>query len=296
VCDGTGSISNYIHLLKNQFPLAVYGIDSPFLRCPSRFTPEVGIPGAAKYMVEALIKAQPNAGLSEPILIGGFSGGALFSYEMCRQLTDQGRRVDGLVVLDMRSPLQPPPNLTSTVFPSLSDEPVWEILFTTAQDSMAGQIHGSNADTNTTKHLRTMFKCVLGYHPPRREAAGSVFDIPAVVIWCSKGMIGRLEARRPDLVTKLDELGYPVESYPGYMEDPRLGAMAWSIPHKRTESDLGPGGWENFVGGGGVGESLLCLAVDADHHDVLHPTTAPKTSALIDQGVAFLLGRMTPNK
>lgn len=299
VCDGTGSISNYIHLLKHQFPLPVYGIDSPFLRCPSRFTPEVGIPGAAKYMVEALLNLQPNAGLSDsdkgsPLLLGGFSGGALFCYEMCRQLADKGRRVDGLVILDMRSPLPSPSNQ-----PPPSDEKVWDILFTTAQDSLAGQIHGSNAETNTTKHLRTMFKCVLGYHPPRRETAGPVFNIPAVVIWCARGMIGKLEARRADLVTKLVELGYPVESHTGYMEDPRLGAMAWSIPHKRTESDLGPGGWENFVGGegeSGMGESLLCLAVDADHHEVLHPSTAPKTSKLIDQGLTFLLESKRPKK
>lgn len=287
VCDGTGSISNYIHLLKHQYRLPVYGIDSPFLRCPSRFTLEVGIPGAAKYMVEALLNLQPNAGLSDsdqgsPLLLGGFSGGALFCYEMCRQLAEKGRRVDGLVILDMRSPLPSPSNP-----PPPSDEQVWDILFTTAQDSLAGQIHGSNAETNTTKHLRTMFKCVLGYHPPRREAAGPVFNIPAVVIWCARGMIGKLEARRPDLIKKLVELGYPIESYPGYMEDPRLGAMAWSIPHKKTESDLGPGGWENFVGGG-AGENLLCLAVDADHHEVLHPITAPKTSKFIYQGLKFL--------
>lgn len=292
VCDGTGSISNYIHLLKHQYPLPVYGIDSPFLRCPSRFTPEVGIPGAAKYMVEALLNFQPNAGLSDseqgsPLFLGGFSGGALFCYEMCRQLADKGRRVDGLVILDMRSPLPPPSDPSPP-----SDEKVWDILFATAQDSLAGQIHGSNAETNTTKHLRTMFKCVLGYHPPRREAAGPVFNIPAVVIWCARGMIGKLEARRPDLIKKLVELGYPIESYPGYMEDPRLGAMAWSIPHKKTESDLGPGGWENFVGGG-AGENLLCLAVDADHHEVLHPITAPSTSKLIDQGLTFLLGGKT---
>lgn len=107
-------------------------------------------------------------------------------------------------------------------------------------------------------------------------------------------MVGRLEARRPDLVAKIVELGYPVESHPGYMEDPRLGAMAWSLPHKKTESDLGPGGWESFVGAGkdgGIGENLLCLAVEVDHHDVLDPMAAPKTAELIDQGVAFCLGR-----
>lgn len=308
VCDGTGSISNYIHLLKHQFPLPVYGIDSPFLRCPSRLTPQVGIPGVARGMVEALVNLQPNAGLSSaeeqsPILFGGFSGGSLFCYEMCRQLADQGRRVDGLIILDMRCPLPPPPPNSAADAepppPPPSDKPVWEILFATAGESMAGQIHGSDAESNTTKHLRTMFECVLGYHPPRPAAAGPVLHTPAVIIWCARGMIGRLEERRPDLVAELVELGYPVKSYPGYMEDPRLGAMAWSIPHKETESDLGPGGWENFVGAGkdgGIGKNLLCLAVDTDHHCVLYPMTAPRTAELIDQGVTFCLGRQGLNE
>lgn len=64
VCDGTGSISNYIHLLKHQFPLRIYGMESPFLRCPSRLTPQVGIPGVARGMVGALVSLQPSAGLS----------------------------------------------------------------------------------------------------------------------------------------------------------------------------------------------------------------------------------------
>lgn len=302
VCDGTGSISNYIHLLKHQFPLPVYGIDSPFLRCPTRLTPQVGIPGIARGMVEALVNLQPNAGLSDtdkksPILLGGFSGGALFCYEMCRQLANQGRHVDGLVMMDMRCPLPLPP-LNSAANaeppPNPSDKPVWEILFATAEESMAGQVHGSKAESNTTKHLRAVFECVLGYHPPQRVAAGPVFNLPAVIVWCARGMIGRLEERRPDLVAKLIELGYPVKSYPGYMEDPRLGAMAWSIPHKASKSELGPGGWEKFVGAGKdgeIGENLLCLAVDVDHHSVLYPTAAPKAAELLDQGVAFCLGR-----
>lgn len=306
VCDGTGSISNYIHLLKHRFPLPVYGIDSPFLRCPSRLTPQVGIPGVARGMVEALVNLQPKAGLSDAgekssILLGGFSGGGMFCYEMCRQLADQRRHVDGLVILDMRCPLPPPlPTSASDVEPlPQSDKSVWDILFTTAEESMAAHIHGSSAESNTTKHLRIMFESVLGYHPPQRRAAGKVFHIPAVVIWCARGMIGRLEERRPDLVAKLVQLGYPVKSYSGYMEDPRLGAMAWSIPHKNTESDLGPGGWESFVGAGEdgtIGKNLLCLAVDADHHGVLYPLTAPKTAELIDQGVAFCLERKRLNR
>ena len=40
--------------------MLVYGIDSPYLRYPSRLTAKVGSPGAAKLLVEALIQAQPE--------------------------------------------------------------------------------------------------------------------------------------------------------------------------------------------------------------------------------------------
>ena len=55
--DGTGSIATYIHLppFKSQMP--VYGIDSPFLCCPSRLTPEVGIKGVAKLIADTLVQA-----------------------------------------------------------------------------------------------------------------------------------------------------------------------------------------------------------------------------------------------
>lgn len=294
-CDGAGSISNYIHLLKHQFSLPVYGIDSPFLRCPSRLTPDVGIPGIARHMVEALLATQPRAGRSasdeDSIVIGGFSGGGVFCYEMARQLAEQGRRVAGLLILDMRAPLPAP---ADGEMPA-SDRDTWDVFFSTADESLAGQIQGSGAEANTVKHLRSVWEGVLGYYPPRLAAAGSVFHIPAAVIWCAKGMIGRLEARRPDLVAKIKDLGYPIESYPGFMEDPKLGSVAWSLLNKRTEADLGPGGWDKFVGAGRddgeMGKNLLCLAIDTDHHDVLRPPMASLAAELLDQGLKYVLGR-----
>ena len=53
--------------------MPVYGIDSPYLHCPSKLTAKVGIPGAAKLIVEALIQAQPE----RPYSILGFSSGAV---------------------------------------------------------------------------------------------------------------------------------------------------------------------------------------------------------------------------
>ncbi|KAL0931326.1 polyketide synthase [Colletotrichum truncatum] len=290
VCDGCGTISTYIHLLRRQFPLPVYGIESPFLHCPSRLTTQVGIPGVAKIMVEALVEAQPNAGLSEAdedsIVISGYSGGALFCYEMCRQLCAQGRRVAGLVVLDMRSPLPLPASATA----ASSEEETWPIFLTTSED----HVFGKNQESNTMKHLRIMFKCVIDYHPPRLTEAGPALRIPTAVVWCSRGMVGRLRQRRPDLVAKLVEMGYPAEPYPGYMENPKLGAMAWSLPDKKTETDLGPGGWEKYAGAGEAneaGKNLVCLAVDADHHDALKPGVASRLAECLDQGVKFVLGK-----
>ena len=102
IADGTGSISVYIHLpghIKSE--MNVYGIDSPFLRCPNRFTTKLGIPGVAKIIVDALVQKQPEG---EPFYVGGFSGGAMVSYEVVRQLHNLGRKVDGLLLIDMCSP------------------------------------------------------------------------------------------------------------------------------------------------------------------------------------------------
>ncbi|KAF0329993.1 Polyketide synthase [Colletotrichum asianum] len=290
VCDGGGSIATYIHLLRRQFPLPVYGIDSPFLRCPSRMTTQIGIVGVAKIMVEALIETQPNAGLSDAeedsIVISGFSGGSLFCYEMCRQLLAQGRRVAGIVILDMRCPLPPPPPSAA----AWSDEETWPVFFTTSGEHFIGNTPGFDI----TEHLGAMFTCVLDYHPPSLADAGPVFRIPAAVVWCKGGMVGRLRRRRPELVAKLADMGYPVEPYPGFMENPKLGAVAWSLPDKKTETGLGPGGWDKYVGAGEDGEvdkNMVCLAVEGDHHDAIAPTGAHRLAESLDKGVRFVLGK-----
>ncbi|KAI8314241.1 Non-reducing polyketide synthase hmp3 [Colletotrichum sp. SAR11_59] len=290
VCDGGGSIATYIHLLRRQFPLPVYGIDSPFLRCPSRMTTQVGIVGVAKIMVEALIETQPNAGLSDAeedsIVISGFSGGSLFCYEMCRQLLAQGRRVAGIVILDMRCPLPPPPPSAA----AWSDEETWPVFFTTSGEHFIGNTPGFDI----TEHLGAMFTCVLDYHPPSLADAGPVFRIPAAVVWCKGGMVGRLRRRRPELVAKLADMGYPVEPYPGFMENPKLGAVAWSLPDKKTETGLGPVGCDKYVGAGEDGKvdkNMVCLAVEGDHHDALAPTGAHRLAESLDKGVRFVLGK-----
>lgn len=68
--DGTGTVASFIHLRPFKLKQAVYGVDSPYFRCPSRMTSKVGIEGVAKLVVDALIKAH----LTGPFLIGGYLG------------------------------------------------------------------------------------------------------------------------------------------------------------------------------------------------------------------------------
>ncbi len=69
IADGTGSVATYIHLPQFKSKMPVYGIDSPYLRCPDRLVAHGGIPAVANGIVNALVKSQPEG----PFFIGGFS-------------------------------------------------------------------------------------------------------------------------------------------------------------------------------------------------------------------------------
>lgn len=252
IADGTGTIATYIHLtahIKSKMP--IYGIDSPFIRCPSRLTVELGIPGAAKLIVEALVQKQPK-GL--PFWIGGFSGGAMIAYEVCRQLSAAGHCVDSLLLIDMCSPRR------------FADSTANNDVGITIMEAMSRQDESGiwDATENTIKHLRAVFASVAAYNPPLPPKGGSPAKRTAI-IWARKGMIERCSTS-PQLMKMLADQNIPIEAYPGFMEDPKLGAVAWGLPNK-TIADLGPNGWDKYVDG----ETIMCSSVEADHLEMPTP-------------------------
>ncbi|KAL8786837.1 MAG: hypothetical protein Q9213_002574 [Squamulea squamosa] len=244
IADGTGSIATYLHLPAFKSKMPVYGIDSPYLRCPSRLTAEVGIAGVAKVIVEALLQAQPEG----PFSIGGFSGGAMLSYEVCRHLAAVGRVVDRLLLIDMCCP--------RPVGSEDKAEVGWRIY-----QSIASEGGFWNASDATQQHLRAIFASVANYHPPPMTAEKR--PRRTAMIWGKQGLIDRC-SRDVELMQLLADQNIPTEPFAGFMEDARMGAIAWGLPHK-TEADLGPNGWDRFVG------KMLCLSVDADHLEMPMP-------------------------
>ena len=154
IADGTGTIATYIRLPQFKSQVPIYGIDSPFLRCPTRFTTDVEITGALKFVTEALTKAQPEGAFH----LGGFSGGAMLAYEVCRQLATLNREVDGLMLIDMCSPH------SKTV--EDKNDIGWAIF-----ESISRQNGPWTSTDMTRQHLQAIFAAVATYHPPSLKAS-----------------------------------------------------------------------------------------------------------------------------
>ncbi|KAK2786783.1 polyketide synthase pks13 [Onygenales sp. PD_12] len=269
MADGTGTIATYIHLPAFKSKMPVYGIDSPFLRCPTRLTKEVGIEGVAKLIVDALMKAQPKG----PLLIGGFSAGSIVAYEVCRQLGAAGRKVDGLVLIDMCCPRS---SLLDEAKMNSEDDASFAIFETAVSKD------GLWSSSNTTQqHFRAYHVAMHAYHPPYMTAQ----ERPAytAVIWAEKGMINRVVGN-PKLMQMLADQGIPTTSYPGYMEDPKLGAFACLVPD-RTKADLGPNGWEKYTAG-----EVLALSVNGDHLDLPMPGHVHLLHKQMEKAFAYFKG------
>lgn len=60
------------------------------------------------------------------------------------------------------------------------------------------------------------------------------------IVWAKKGLIDRCSGDR-ELMKLLARSDIPTAPFAGFMEDPKMGAIAWGLPHK-TAADLGPNG------------------------------------------------------
>jgi iterative type I PKS product template protein len=251
MADGTGSIATYIHLPIFKGGRPIYGVDSPFLRCASRLTSDVGIEGVAKLVVETLVKHRPTGNF----IIGGFSAGSTVAYEVARQLPGVNRKVEGLLVIDLCCPRPDSGLLDESTVNRETD--VGINIFGTA-----AAVDGLWTSTGSTRdHLRAYLFAMRNYHPPPMK----VHERPTAtaVIWAEKGMVNRVKDN-PQAMKLLMDNGIPIKAYPGFMEDPKNGPFACFIPDK-TAADLGPNGWDKYVG------DLLCLSMDADHLDMPMP-------------------------
>ncbi|KAI9814067.1 MAG: Type I Iterative PKS [Pycnora praestabilis] len=99
VPDGSGSATSYIFMPDISPRVAVWGLNSPWMKTPEEYT--CGVVGIATKMIAEIKRRQPKG----PYNIGGWSAGGVISFETCRQLIEAGEIVDTLCLIDTPCPL-----------------------------------------------------------------------------------------------------------------------------------------------------------------------------------------------
>ncbi|KAK7931568.1 hypothetical protein PG985_002280 [Apiospora marii] len=261
MADGTGTVATYIHLPSFRSRVPVYGIDSPFLHCPDRMTDgRVGLEGVAGLVVDALTKAQP----ARPMWIGGFSAGSLVAYEVARQLAAAGRSVQGLLRIDRCSPRAPQEQGQAGGNGNGNLSADGDFSFGVFEAAIARDGHWGTTAT-TRQHFRAYHVAMHQYHPPTPPPGTESWPAhKTAIIWAEKGLVHRV-ADDAEVMQMLRGQGIATTAYPGYMQDPALGTFATLVPDK-TAADLGPNGWDRYVG-----PAPLVLSVPGDHLDLPMP-------------------------
>jgi iterative type I PKS product template protein len=108
--DGSGTVESYIHLAALPEGRRIYALESPFLLESEKF--DLTIEEMARIFVRAIRPIQPNG----PYLIGGWSAGSVYAYEVAHSLTRAGEDILALIVLDMRAPSPIPREIVTTDF------------------------------------------------------------------------------------------------------------------------------------------------------------------------------------
>jgi iron transport multicopper oxidase len=96
--DGGGSPGCYIGLPSLHSSLNIYAVQSPYVKCPAELT--CSMRALCESFVQAIQGVQPTG----PYLLGGYSYGALYAYEVTRILLERGLAVDGMFIIDMAVP------------------------------------------------------------------------------------------------------------------------------------------------------------------------------------------------
>ncbi len=113
--DGSGSATSYIFMPDISRKVAVWGLNSPYMKTPEEY--HCGVKGMATKFIQEIKRRQPQG----PYNIGGWSAGGVISFETVRQLIEAGDTVDVLALIDTPCPLiiEPLPSSLHRFFGSI---------------------------------------------------------------------------------------------------------------------------------------------------------------------------------
>lgn len=243
IADGGGSATSYMSL-SPLFPgdNPVYGCESPFLDNPEDYV--YTIEEVSDLYAAAIRKIRPHG----PYLLGGWSLGALFAFEVSKRFLRDGEVVQGLFVLDFKFPV-PDEN---------------RIMPTMETVEMIGMANGVNvpgkgiwapATDKAKLHSLQSLRATAKYKMQPMDPAYSPLN--TYVVWAGLG----LETLLGEIPTGIQEM---LESHSDPKTNFRADTMLLWFFGERQKHE-GPDGWDVATRG-----PVHCSSLPCDHFTMVN--------------------------
>ncbi|TGO70875.1 hypothetical protein BELL_0652g00030 [Botrytis elliptica] len=262
--DGSGAVTPYIHFPALPHGRKIYALESPFLENPDEYT--LSIQEMADIFITAMRTIQPHG----PYLIGGWSAGGIYAYEIAHRLAMVGETITGLVIIDTRINVSVP----------MADV---NMEFIERFGIFTGVGRGnllSGLSVQQKQHLTSTVRALCKYDAVPFPAGRT--PRKTHIIWASKGLN---DSANPG--ERNDEVTGKAAMRPGSggknMSEMELGDFeeefkSWFFGKR---SDFGTNGWEELLLKGDV----KVHKVDADHFSMVVPPCVKELGSVLLESI-----------
>ncbi|PBP24177.1 polyketide synthase 1 [Diplocarpon rosae] len=174
--DGGGSATSYVDIPDLSPDVAVFGLNSPYMKNPEEFT--CGVIGMASAFIVEMKRRQPAG----PYTLAGWSAGGVIAFEAVNQLTRGGDVVEKLILIDSPCPdiIEPLPSSLHLWFASIG---------------LLGDGDSSKLPSWLLPHFAASVNALSAYTPKAIDPARSPH---VTAIWCEDGVCKLPSDPRPD--------------------------------------------------------------------------------------------------
>ncbi|KAL4874370.1 hypothetical protein BJY04DRAFT_225084 [Aspergillus karnatakaensis] len=256
--DGSGTVESYIHLKALPKGRRIYALESPFLEHPELF--DLTIEEMAGIFLRTIRRIQPHG----PYLIGGWSAGSIYAYEVAHRLTREGESIQALIILDMRAPSLIPTSLVTVDFVNKLG---------TFEGINRARDLPEDLSVKERDHLMATCRALARYDAPAFPKDRQPKEV--AVVWALLGLDNRPDA--PIAAMGRPGLDIGKTMYEMSMDEFERYFNSWFYGRREL---FGMNGWEEFVG-----EHIAVHTVNGDHFSMMCPPFASEVGDIVVETV-----------
>ena len=220
---GIGLIAPYIYLPMLPGGRQIYALESPFIDYPEQHCERVE--RMAAMLISAIRRIRPRG----PYVLGGYSAGGVYAYEIARQLAAQGESISGLLIVDMYVP-QAVPAAHNINIQQIELAPGGK------NDMLLHSLTASNK-----QHMSATCRTLMQYDPQPIPAACA--PARTHLVWATEGLHGLGSS---DTRAAMGPVGRGRPSQDLSLADFLAEVKSWFIGERE---DFDTNGWEAYLGG-----------------------------------------------